>query len=462
MSQKRPRLILSKTPVEKSSNIVSSQSRSSRSTRKATPALRLEKIKQDDFIELISSDESEDLDLLDSDENRFSDSNYESELTQSSSKPPPKNRNKNIYPDTLSATSINTSCVNSSIWWAELKPTSRDALAVHPKKVDQVYDWIEKAVNHPNIFKNNRILVLSGPAGSGKTATVKLIASSLNCNILEWVNPTYSSSDLKNFDIKSSNNDIRVSQQFSYFLQQAKTKNLLSRIPSNTHVFLIQASNSQLNDFEDSNDKTNYNLSLFHALGKVLYAKRKPSTSGRGTLSSNPNYILQNIPLDLNTFQLYLYENYPPFTEKIEEFEKVAEYFSDWDLFNQSASPQHYSQLSSVSALLPVISLMELRESIPKRIQGGSFFDFINYLPKINPSKSKLHPQLSEYDVQRLSTLYSFGPGSVDYFINSCVPSIKNQGSSASDFRFSENKSLINDADLEFESLNDDIEYSSD
>ncbi|KAJ1806501.1 RFC checkpoint protein Rad17, partial [Coemansia sp. RSA 2599] len=57
-------------------------------------------------------------------------------------------------------------------------------------------------------------------------------------------------------------------------------------------------------------------LDLFHALGKVLYAKRempkRPTGSRgqvRGRLESDPFEILDRVPSDLGTFQLFLHEN---------------------------------------------------------------------------------------------------------------------------------------------------------
>ena len=38
------------------------------------------------------------------------------------------------------------------------------------------------------MFALQRILVLTGPAGTAKTATVRVLAAELGCNILEWRN----------------------------------------------------------------------------------------------------------------------------------------------------------------------------------------------------------------------------------------------------------------------------------
>ncbi|OLY83616.1 Cell cycle checkpoint protein RAD17 [Smittium mucronatum] len=99
---------------------------------------------------------------------------------------------------------------------------------------------------------------------------------------------------------------------------------------------------------EDSNNQNPHkNLSLFHALGKVLYSKRVPSTlfgasdkinpnelQDRGQLSSDASSILETLPVDKDIFSLYLHQNYPFFTDEITEYSDVSEYFSQCDLLS--------------------------------------------------------------------------------------------------------------------------------
>lgn len=71
-------------------------------------------------------------------------------------------------------------------WTEKYSPRSLADLAVHKKKVSDVKHWIEEALNgrHPQ-----RLLVLKGPAGSGKTSTVALLSQALRYEITEWRNP---------------------------------------------------------------------------------------------------------------------------------------------------------------------------------------------------------------------------------------------------------------------------------
>ncbi|KAJ5772799.1 Checkpoint protein Rad17/Rad24 [Penicillium paradoxum] len=71
-------------------------------------------------------------------------------------------------------------------WAQRFAPASLDELAVHKKKVSDVQHWLE------DVFASRRaerLLVLRGPAGSGKTTTVSLLSESLGYDIIEWKNP---------------------------------------------------------------------------------------------------------------------------------------------------------------------------------------------------------------------------------------------------------------------------------
>ncbi|KAF9889484.1 Cell cycle checkpoint protein rad17 [Aspergillus nanangensis] len=68
-------------------------------------------------------------------------------------------------------------------------PLDLNELAVHKRKVSDVEDWLRDALNG-NIRR--KLLVLRGPAGSGKSTTVSLLARQLNFEILEWKSPPVS------------------------------------------------------------------------------------------------------------------------------------------------------------------------------------------------------------------------------------------------------------------------------
>lgn len=71
--------------------------------------------------------------------------------------------------------------------WAErFGPVNLDELAVHKKKVADVRTWLEDVIQGR---MRQRLLVLKGAAGTGKTTTVQLLAKAMDCDILEWRNP---------------------------------------------------------------------------------------------------------------------------------------------------------------------------------------------------------------------------------------------------------------------------------
>uniref|UniRef100_F1L066 Cell cycle checkpoint protein RAD17 n=1 Tax=Ascaris suum TaxID=6253 RepID=F1L066_ASCSU len=79
-----------------------------------------------------------------------------------------------------------SSCYESLI--DRFPPTNVEHLAVHSKKVDQVREWM---LNHRDGMKRSKILLLTGPCGSGKTATVKVLCSELRMKLVEWESPDH-------------------------------------------------------------------------------------------------------------------------------------------------------------------------------------------------------------------------------------------------------------------------------
>lgn len=46
-------------------------------------------------------------------------------------------------------------------------------------------------LNHRDGMKRSKILLLTGPCGSGKTATVKVLCSELRMKLVEWESPDH-------------------------------------------------------------------------------------------------------------------------------------------------------------------------------------------------------------------------------------------------------------------------------
>jgi len=76
--------------------------------------------------------------------------------------------------------------------WVDLyEPTTEETLAVHVRKVQDVRQWLLDAFDggpSGKLRNYRRILVLTGPAGTAKTATLKVLSRELDFEISEWRN----------------------------------------------------------------------------------------------------------------------------------------------------------------------------------------------------------------------------------------------------------------------------------
>jgi len=70
-------------------------------------------------------------------------------------------------------------------WTDQFTPKDTTELAVHHKKIADVKQWLQMAISG----QRNRVLVLKGAAGTGKTITMRLLAKELGLQLLEWRNP---------------------------------------------------------------------------------------------------------------------------------------------------------------------------------------------------------------------------------------------------------------------------------
>lgn len=79
--------------------------------------------------------------------------------------------------------------VSSALWVDSHEPRLSAQLAVHKKKVEEVRHWLEKtdASLQLGLPPTPRMLVVSGPPGSGKSATLRVLARELGFELCEWV-----------------------------------------------------------------------------------------------------------------------------------------------------------------------------------------------------------------------------------------------------------------------------------
>ncbi|XP_013186926.1 cell cycle checkpoint protein RAD17 isoform X2 [Amyelois transitella] len=75
--------------------------------------------------------------------------------------------------------------INEKNWIKNFDPVTVDDLAVHNKKVQEVEEWIKHCCDR----NQGDMLLLTGPVGCGKTATIFKLASKYNIKVTEWITP---------------------------------------------------------------------------------------------------------------------------------------------------------------------------------------------------------------------------------------------------------------------------------
>ncbi|GAA5938024.1 Rad24p [Sporobolomyces koalae] len=122
---------------------------------------------------------------------------------------------------------------SDEMWTDKFAPTSREELAVHAKKVTDVANWFNEAfpahAGGARLAKYRRLLVLSGPAGSGKTACLRMLAQDSGVEILEWKEES---------NVQNANDDSRDSMmnRFTSFLARAGMAPSLDFVDSSSEL----------------------------------------------------------------------------------------------------------------------------------------------------------------------------------------------------------------------------------
>lgn len=73
-------------------------------------------------------------------------------------------------------------------WTEQFAPIDLTELAVHKRKAADVRSWLEATFRG----RRQKVLILKGAAGSGKTTTLRLLAKELGVNLVEWRDPSAS------------------------------------------------------------------------------------------------------------------------------------------------------------------------------------------------------------------------------------------------------------------------------
>ncbi|KAA8547527.1 hypothetical protein F0562_003956 [Nyssa sinensis] len=118
---------------------------------------------------------------------------------------------------------------NKDLWVDKYAPYSLEELAVHKKKVEEVKVWFEERLRNTREEFCNHVLLISGQAGVGKSATVRMIASHLGATIFEWNMPTPT---IWQEHLHNSNSGIRYTSKLDEFENFVERIRKYGMIPS--------------------------------------------------------------------------------------------------------------------------------------------------------------------------------------------------------------------------------------
>ncbi|XP_010029663.2 cell cycle checkpoint protein RAD17 isoform X1 [Eucalyptus grandis] len=113
-------------------------------------------------------------------------------------------------------------------WVDKYKPCTFEELAVHKKKVEEVKSWFEERLITSKDNLGDHVLVITGPAGVGKSATIYVVASHLGATLCEWNTPT--PTVWKEY-VHNSNTGQYVSKldEFEAFVERTRKYGLISQ-----------------------------------------------------------------------------------------------------------------------------------------------------------------------------------------------------------------------------------------
>ncbi|NXV94599.1 RAD17 protein, partial [Calonectris borealis] len=122
-------------------------------------------------------------------------------------------------------------------WVERYKPETQNDLAVQKKKIEEVETWLKTRIFQRQPKQDGSVLLLTGPPGCGKTATIQILAKDLGLQVQEWTNPIsldFTKEDLRNMFGHDSNFHTFPSQAqaalFQDFLLRANKYNKLQML----------------------------------------------------------------------------------------------------------------------------------------------------------------------------------------------------------------------------------------
>ncbi|NXE44725.1 RAD17 protein, partial [Casuarius casuarius] len=159
---------------------------------------------------------------------------------------PASSKNKVLPRKRAKSSSVDLSCSRSrqnqsqsqdEPWVDKYKPETQNDLAVHKKKIEEVEAWLKMHIFQRQPKQGGSVLLLTGPPGCGKTATIQILVKDLGIQVQEWTNPIsldFTKEDLKSIFGHDSNFHTFPSQAqaalFQDFLLRANKYNKLQML----------------------------------------------------------------------------------------------------------------------------------------------------------------------------------------------------------------------------------------
>ncbi|XP_040397826.1 cell cycle checkpoint protein RAD17 isoform X2 [Cygnus olor] len=112
-------------------------------------------------------------------------------------------------------------------WVDKYKPETQNDLAVQKKKIEEVETWLKTHAFQRPPKQGGSVLLLTGPPGCGKTATIQILAKDLDIQVQEWTNPI--SLDFTKEDLRSIFGHISNFHTFPSQAQAALLQDFLLR-----------------------------------------------------------------------------------------------------------------------------------------------------------------------------------------------------------------------------------------
>ncbi|KAG4303667.1 hypothetical protein PCK1_000185 [Pneumocystis canis] len=158
--------------------------------------------------------------------------------------------------------------LDTMMWSDKYAPLSVDDLAVSKKKVNEIRHYLSIALKHDS---EKKLIILMGPAGSGKTSVINVLSREMGFEILEWRNPMHLLTGNTGLDYQSL-----VSKFENFLLISKRYSSLDFGVPkdsSNTKVILIEdLPNIYTSSYDTPNKENDFQLAI---LRYILSSRNK-------------------------------------------------------------------------------------------------------------------------------------------------------------------------------------------